>query len=217
MTLSRTRKRSFILSEGSTPEAVGPQRTYVIFGMPRGGTTMVAGVAALLGLDIGPDLPRNLEDPAFNLDVQHGTYETKLAGIRQTIARRSAEQPVWGWKFPNAARYLPQLADDIANPHLIIVFRDFPAESYRMHDLKGGSIEDLLGTYIRRLRQIKEVVALYKCPKMFLSYEKCIGEPDHFIDELSTFLGTTRPGSEVRAQIRAFMNPGSYKDLGAFT
>ena len=217
MAPSPTTKRNFILSEGNHADAIGPRRTYVIFGMPRGGTTMVAGVAALLGLDIGQDLPRNLEDPAFNLDVQHGAYETKLASIRRTIARRNAEQSVWGWKFPNAARYLPQLADDIANPHLIIVFRDFPAESYRMHDSKGGSIEDLLGTYIRRLRQIKEVIALYKCPKMFLSYEKCIAEPDHFIDELSAFLGATPPAPEARAQIRAFMNPGSYKDLGAFT
>ncbi|SEL40952.1 hypothetical protein SAMN05443999_105128 [Roseovarius azorensis] len=217
MAPSASRKRSFILSEGKRPGTDDPQRTYVIFGMPRGGTTMVAGVAALLGLDIGQDLPRNLEDPAFNLDVQHGTYETKLASIRRTIAWRNTEQLVWGWKFPNAARYLPKLADDIANPHLIIVFRDFPAESYRMHDHKGGSIEDLLGTYIRRLRQIKEVIALYKCPKMFLSYEKCIAEPDHFIDELRAFLGTTPPGPEAHAQIKAFMNPGSYKDLGAFT
>ncbi len=42
-------------------------KTVIIFGAPRGGTTMIAGVAMKCGLFLGDDLPINCEDPDFNI------------------------------------------------------------------------------------------------------------------------------------------------------
>ena len=44
------------------------QKTFIIFGVPRGGTTMVARVAEQLGVSMGSGLPSNYEDDEFNYD-----------------------------------------------------------------------------------------------------------------------------------------------------
>ena len=44
------------------------QKTFIIFGVPRGGTTMVARVSEQLGVVMGSGLPSNYEDDEFNYD-----------------------------------------------------------------------------------------------------------------------------------------------------
>jgi len=51
--------------EGVAPPA---QKTFIVFGVPRGGTTMVARVVEKLGVVMGTNLPLNYEDDEFNYD-----------------------------------------------------------------------------------------------------------------------------------------------------
>jgi len=192
------------------------KRTYIIFGMPRGGTTMTAGVCSLLGLDIGTDLPVNLEDPNFNLEILDGTLDEKVVHIRSEIKKRNAMQDVWGWKYPSAALYLPRILDDVVNPHLIVVYRDFVAQGSRAHRSGKESLDSLLAQYIRRLNHVRNAVAEFNCPTIMLSYEKCVRKPNKFMNGLADFLGTDRPDDQTRATIREFMRPDSYKDIRDF-
>src|SRR5437588_9464001 len=95
------------------------QYTVIILGMPRGGTTVVAGVAQRCGLFIGSKLPINLEDPDFS----HVPIQT----MRESIAKRNETFDAWGWKYPAAARYVDKLIPDLRNPRLIVVWRDLVA------------------------------------------------------------------------------------------
>ena len=55
------------------------EKTIVVFGCPRGGTTMIANILLRFGirLNSGLDpLPANLEDPNFNWDVLCRNMET---------------------------------------------------------------------------------------------------------------------------------------------
>ena len=72
-------------------ESVSSQEpaTVVVFGVPRGGTTMMAGVVARCGVDIGSDLPVNLEDQAF---VSRSNEQ-----MIETIRERNASTSLWGW------------------------------------------------------------------------------------------------------------------------
>ena len=45
------------------------KKTLILFGMPRGGTTMIANIVRSMGVCLGEDLPVNLEDGDFNWDV----------------------------------------------------------------------------------------------------------------------------------------------------
>ena len=56
-------------TEDGTPRGSMPQKTFVLFGNPRGGTTMIANVVRSMGVHLGDDLPINLEDSDFNWDI----------------------------------------------------------------------------------------------------------------------------------------------------
>ena len=71
-----------------------PKKTLVLFGNPRGGTTMIANVVRSMGVYLGEGLPVNLEDCDFSWDVlgrtnPDWTREQKIASIRQSVESRN--------------------------------------------------------------------------------------------------------------------------------
>lgn len=186
-------------------------KTVCVFGAPRGGTTMVAGVARMCGLDMGGDLPINCEDPRFNLDLyRRSGHPDPVGAMRAVIAERNLSGANWGWKFPAAARYLNDLKPDLRNPHLVIVFRDPVAISSRQ--LKRGAdttrvIRTILGQHLTNIR----LAAAWNVPTMFVSYEKAVMQPRHFVKQLTQFLGLPMP--QRMDLVREFMRAGSYKEM----
>ena len=79
---------SSLYLHGSKPEADSAavdstHKTFIIFGVPRGGTTMVARVAEKLGVEMGQNLPSNYEDDEFNFDkMSDGLKEDSKAMAR---------------------------------------------------------------------------------------------------------------------------------------
>ena len=98
------------------------ENTVVIVGVQRGGTSMVAGVARELGVNLGKNLGNNHEDPEF--------LSKDLDKIRNVIASRNQSFDVWGWKMPHSSEYLLELLADVRNPFVIVVVRNLLAVSY---------------------------------------------------------------------------------------
>lgn len=116
-----------VVGDPSPPQG---ERTIVITGTPRGGTTMVAGCVGTLGVPIGVSIPAgeesyNLEDPEFQ-SVLHreSPGEIDLAALRALIVRRNSAHQVWGFKLPMALNSLPILEQELRNPRFVLVFRD---------------------------------------------------------------------------------------------
>lgn len=184
---------------GSAQEDRQPP-TVVVYGVPRGGTTMVAGVVQRCGVDIGSDLPVNLEDPDF--------VARKPAEMIETIRRNNGEKGLWGWKFPRAANYLPAICKEIRNPHYIIVWRDVLSTGLRPMR-RGGEIMESL----RHAHDIQKINidTMGKVPGRYLlvSYEKSVLDPWALAEDISKFLGTTLQAD--REELLEFAKPGSYK------
>lgn len=106
-------------------------RTYVVFGVPRGGTSMVAGLARLCGLDLGSDLPNNHEDPAFNVDFLKRDGHELVPAIEAAIEERNAQRAVWGWKYPRSIQFLDDVRPRLRDPRLVLVLRDPVASAGR--------------------------------------------------------------------------------------
>lgn len=197
---------SLPISLGDAPN-YGP-RTVVCFGTARGGTSMVAGAILGLGVPMGPDLGRNLEDPEFNFDRQNKPLEAFVDHARAVIAVRNAAHGVWGWKFPNAGRYLQQIIGDIRAPHLVCVYRDPVPMALRRTKTAAGAgsfIATRLRAQIKNTALVEEIGA----PCLMVSYEKAAAYPLVFLQELSAFLNLPLPAHV--AEIVSFMKPGSYK------
>jgi hypothetical protein len=197
-----------LFDQSSTSET---RRTYVIFGVGRGGTTMVAGVAKFCGLDIGEDLPINLEDNDFNLAVLKKKGITQpVMHIIDVMAQRNQSKNVWGWKFPRAIVYLPQIREHLVNPHLILVSRD-PMATATREILSGTPKMDAIELVLRLQLRNMDLVKQWQVPTLIVSYERSVQHPEQFITDMCGFLHVERPVDT--ANIRAFMQPGEYKSI----
>ncbi|MPZ55560.1 MAG: hypothetical protein GEU91_03485 [Rhizobiales bacterium] len=176
--------------------------TVAILGVPRGGTTMVAGAAIRCGLPIGTSLPGNLEDPDF--------VGGDLARLEAAVVKRNASLKVWGWKYPRAAGYLPHLLPKLRNPRIVMVWRDLMATAAR-RIARGDPIYDVFLTASRIQKRNLALMAAAPCPILHVSYEKAILDPEPFVEMLAAFVGGKLPAD--MNELRAFMQPGSYKPV----
>lgn len=181
-----------------TPGKNQDQKTVVIVGVQRGGTSMVAGVVRELGINLGRNLGNNHEDPEF--------LSKDIEKIREVIAKRNENNEVWGWKMPHSSEYLADLLPDIRNPHVIIVFRNLLAMAESQLKRSETDFAKAFQFSWTRLNQVASIVGKLSCPLMLVNYEQAISKPDAFIDELTLFLGIS-PTLDARTRAEDMINP----------
>ncbi len=195
------------------PAGLEEERTYPIFGTRRGGTSMVAGVARALGLDLGQVGKRkNNEDPRFQ--------NRPLDKMREAIETRNAEHAVWGWKFPAAGSYLPELSNSLRNPYFIVVYRDpvAAALSQARRDREFNRRTTRLALHESSANNaVNTGLALATDrPCLLVSNERAVAEPEGLIDDVAAFLGQEAPTGALRQNILAYIKPGQYKSFDEF-
>ena len=195
-------RNSAIILDG-TPLTEGP-RTYVVFGVMRGGTTVIGGVMRGLGIFMGDNIDENNQE---SMDF-HGRKPDQLA---ETIARHNAAHQVWGWKHPNAADYLESIWPLLVNPHAICVYRDAVANGQALNRWHPFSKLDAIQAALRRQQRNLNLLKTLSGPKIFVSYEKAERDKELFLEEFSALLGMT--ADPRKFDFVSFMKSGSYKRL----
>jgi len=179
------------------------QRTFVCFGVPRGGTSAIAGTMQRLGVWIGDDLTDNYEDA----DFVRRTVPHMVDAVRQ----RNEQRDVWGFKCPDAVNYLDRIIPEIRNPYLVVVYRDVVAtmkghmrwhERNHLHSFHEVIIQQHRNWFL---------IERWKVPTALVSYEKAVTYPRVFAHALSHFMGVGPVTNELGDEIAEFMRPGSYK------
>lgn len=190
--------------------ALPPDRTYVCIGLERGGTSAVAGVMRGLGVPIGDaaaGLDGNNEDPSF--------HAKGLGEMRQTIRERNETYPVWGWKYPTAARYLPALIKDLRNPHFIVVYRDAVATALGRKKWDGDFLDRDARLSLHEASVATEANTSFAlatgAPCLMVSYEKAMADKAALVAELAEFLGQEVPAGAAMSNFVDYLEPGSYK------
>ena len=213
----------FSTSIGITGAASEAQdaRTFVVFGVPRGGTTMVARIVEQLGVPMGQDLPTNYEDQAFNFDVMPDEFKADRSKMRTSlidaIQQRNQANAVWGWKYPRANIYLNQILEYVRRPHLICVLRDPLASSLRPlgrknFRAKSGKLTlpiKLMEQHLVWQNRNLEIIRKANCPSLVCSYEKAITNPVGFVQEMADFLGLGSSDQCIADAVDQ-IKPGSY-------
>ena len=178
-------------------------KTFVCFGVPRGGTSMVAGSMIGLGLFMGPELPDNQEDPAFA-----GRPRDKMI---KTIQSRNSNFKNWGWKYPDAANYLDALLPSLRNPHMLIVFRDIVATAQRHIHNHNRPVETALHDILLQNQRNILLAVRHRVPTLLISYEKSVMSPESFLKELAAFTNYDLPCN--LQPLIDFMKPNGYKPM----
>lgn len=177
------------------PEEPPPQRTAVVIGVARGGTTMAASVLQALGVYMGDRLGPVLEDLTLSKAVE--SKDTRA--VDAIVAERNERFDVWGWKRPAAFRYAPVWQPRLRNPYLIVVYRDPFAIANRnrismlqecLHGIKDAT---------RQLEQLNGFVQEARVPTLLCSYEKAMTRPEDFVSGVTAFLGLEGEGRHKAA------------------
>jgi hypothetical protein len=179
-------------------------RTFLISGLGRGGTTLVAKVLREAGLFIGEHLADLVEEDLEMYSILRAGQSDELDRL---IARRNAAHRDWGFKLGSLEAYLRYA--DIArfrNPRLIVIFRDPVAIAVRGAIAEHYEPLSGLRDVVNAISAMSEFVHRTDCPSLLLSYEKAITFPREFVATLLSYCGIT-VDAEAEARILASVQP----------
>lgn len=183
------------------------QRTYVTFGLERGGTSPIAGIQRALGLYLGPIQGGNNEDDAF--------HAKPLRRMKKTVTERNQAHDVWGFKYPSAGNYLPNLVRSLRNPYFVVVFRDPVATALSRARWDGEQLRRPPRMALHEASSLGNAnlgfALATQRPTLLVSTERVENNTSELIDEIADFLGVPHPDDAYRERILSYLAPGSYK------
>jgi len=187
-----------------------PQRTFVIAGVPRGGTTMAAAVVYFLGVYLGPE--EDLKD--FTLEDQTLNQPYHDVQFRR-IKENDAQHDVWGWKNPGAIHSLKETSYALRNPHLIVVFRDMLATV--QGEMRVDADNDInrppdviVENHLDRIHENWRFILDSQLPTLLISYELAMRYPERLVEQMVSFLGITPSEEQRKAALEHIGPDGGY-------
>lgn len=185
--------KGFVVNNPGTGETGRAGRTFIVTGLYRSGTTLIASMLRQVGIFMGAtinDIVHEDEDLAQLIEAESRDE------LRQLITSRNSGYGTWGFKLPMLCRWLH--APDMAlfnNPHVIVTFRDPLAISLRASLSEYQAPLHALRDAANDMAAIVEFLTLLPCPTLLLSYEKALVFPEDMVDAIARFCGL--PQSEA--------------------
>ena len=173
--------KGFILDQRSEEKG----RTFIVTGLYRSGTSLVASVLQRAGLFIGSDINDIVyQDEEFFRVLAAGRIEA----LPPIIGARNADHRTWGFKYPMLWQALTASQLRLFDaPRLIITFRDPVSVAIRTSLSEYQEPMRALRDAVADLSTLMAFVSELKCPYLLLSYEKALTAPRDFIDVLMRF------------------------------
>jgi len=181
----RDLSNSGIIQTGPAPASAATPRTFIVSGLGRSGTSMVATILAGLGM---LSRERSYEPTLEDREFLHLLTTRDLPGLAEAISARNQTNPVWAFKVPSIHGYLePKELHLFRNPHLLIVMRDLVATASR-HAV-SEHMDAALSFLETTQGQYDFVCFLHAaaCPTLLVSYEKGIRHPDKLVRAVTRF------------------------------
>ncbi len=159
-------------------------KTLIVLGAPRGGTSAIAGALAALGLFMG----RGATAPVYESLALANAIESGDNGTANSlISEFNNAHGIWAFKRPAFARFVSEYHPSFRNPVYLVVFRDPVATASRA--LVSGRLK---ANYTKKLEKVLTVyggiidfVNASGAPAVFISYEKLLADPLHFLQQLA--------------------------------
>lgn len=177
-------RNSGFLELGAVSEPPSEQ-TFVVLGVARGGTSMVAQALHAIGVPMGKKLSAVYEDMEICAPMEAGD----LSAVREVILSKNEAHPKWGFKRPGAVKYVNQYLSQLRNPRFVVVFRDIFAITNR----NRLSVKQLpllgLKSAAQQYVELVEFCERQSVPMLLVSYEKALLDKVAFVHALAKFAG----------------------------
>jgi len=165
------------------------ERTLIVLGVARSGTTMVSGALHHLGIDMGMGGKPNTvyEDVALSEAVE-GKDTNRLKSL---IAQKNAERKVWGWKRPSAYEHIERVKRQFRNPEFLVIFRDVFAIANRNRISVRSDLLANMAHTVEQYRQLMAIISKSNERMALISYEKAMLNPGRFVGQLAAYAGVS--------------------------
>ena len=165
------------------------ERTLLIIGHKRSGTSAVARLLQLLGVWMG-----DAADPVVIEDTQLGDalaprfpWGAAAFALESLIAARNQRHAVWGFKMPARNRAVLRNLRRFRHPHIVYVVRDPAAVAARVSRAgKTSYARAFFATGVQQLLLFHRV-RNSAVPALVVSYEKLLSNPAGVIGQLAEF------------------------------
>ena len=183
------------------------QKTIVVVGVARGGTSIVAGVLKHLGVPMGNACDPVFEDTRLSLAFEKKSKEK----FEQVITDYNEKQDVWAWKRPSSLNDLSRIAKKLRNPHFIFVFRDLLSVANRNTiSMKQGVIGGLDAAF-NDYKKILRFLNKSSHPALLVSSEKAVKHKQAFINALIEFADLQPSETQCQQSLNFITpNPSNY-------
>jgi len=166
------------------------QKTIIVTGLDRGGTSAVAGLLRMMAVDMGEDLH-------YHTHENENFYKLFLPGGKEIIEAKNKKHDIWGFKRANLVDELDHL-DLFRNPYLILVTRD-PYASL-MNDFLEIEEKDYHKEYKKRVKRLSKMMEKVNkhSPRLIVSYEKLIVDKFSQLERIYNFIDYKLDNEAVR-------------------
>ena len=179
---------------------VKTERTIIVLGVPRSGTSMMAGILRCLGVMMGENIkPDKHEDLDF-------LFKDNMHRIK-TTALRNQLYTQWGWKDPWIGSYLHFLLPYLCNPVYVRITRN-EKDAIKSDMKRNKNVTKKSAT----MRNKKLTAGIMNYDAIDFTYEEVIKSPRKEIRRLVKELKLNVPKELVNATVK-FVKPGGYSSL----
>lgn len=181
-------------------------------GPARGGTTALAYALVRAGVDLGADLPLNLEDGRFVACI--GPERIDQPRLRSLLAEDRGAR--WGFKAPEALFHLQWFEQNAHKPVFVIVLRSplAVANSVLRHDKnyernKNGFVDAFTHPVIC-YSEILNALSSLQSPAILIDYESLLYNSEKALEELFSWL---QIDSDAISEISREISSSGYKKI----
>lgn len=162
------------------------EKTFLILGQARGGTSLAAGILYHLGIPMGEQCDKPIyEDGILTRAIRSGNSRQ----IKENIATYNSQWPKWGFKQPAAQNFILRNHRLFRNPYYLFIVKDPASIAIRKQSLYGKdaitAMRQTLEIYDRTLK----FIAKTKAPTLIVSYEKLMQNPESLVARIGRFVG----------------------------
>lgn len=192
------------------------EKTIIIVGVARGGTSLVSGVLDHLGVFTG----ERSKEPVYE-DVKLAEFfECELYDEAQNVIDNyNIDHQVWAFKRPSSINYLDKINKMVRNPYYIFIFKDILSIANRNSISMKMDIVDGLKKAQKDYDKILKYLGKNDLNGLIFSYEKVMQNKNDLLEACINLVGKDKISEEQVSNAKKFIdpNPEQYLDLTRVT